>query len=108
MVNNRYNEEIISKDERGDGLMPYKDKQRQKEYDKKMKWYKSQIRESQLGTTSFKSFICRKINGKPDWKKEQQEIQNEKQKVLYSGYKQFGNRRKYLRHKFLSNKLTFI
>jgi len=91
--------------------MPYKDKQKRKEYlqkwREKHRWIRYQKHDAELGTTNFKSTICRKPNGRPDWKKEQQEIKKEKHKTMYAWrYRRYGNKRKYLRHKFLSTTIN--
>ena len=54
--------------------------------------------DAQLGTTSFSEYMERDKNGKPDFNKELKAIKKQKSKTIYGRYKQYGSRKKHLRH----------
>lgn len=91
--------------------MPYKNEEQQDNYQREYQywyrrlydWIRYEKMDAQLGTTSFNEYIERNPDGSPDFKAEHTEIKKELQKVLHSGYKQYGSRRKHLRHRFLDN-----
>ena len=57
--------------------MPYKDKQRQKEYLKRYHKIHRKIYHEKLGTTDFEPTMNRTSDGKPNWEKELHDINNE-------------------------------
>ena len=61
--------------------MPYKDKQKQKEYLKNYHKINRNIYHDKLGTTDFDEHMETKQNGEPDFDKEYREIQNEMKKL---------------------------